>query len=119
MKKILVVDDNEMNLEISSTILEENGYLVVEAKNGYEAINKYNNEDNINLVLLDILMPGLSGYDVAKTIRKIDKMTPILAFTANSSLADRQMIFESGMNDCVYKPIKVDILLKKIKELLK
>lgn len=119
MKKILVVDDNEMNLEISSTILADNGYLVIEAKDGFEAINKYNNEDSIDLILLDIMMPGMDGYEVARLIRENDKETPILAFTANSSLADRQKIFESGMNDCVYKPVEVDILLRKIKDLIK
>ena len=56
MKRILVVDDNEMNMEIMSTILLESGYFVIEAKDGYEALNKIDSIDNLALVLLDILM---------------------------------------------------------------
>ncbi len=114
MKRILVVDDNEMNMEIMSTILLESGYFVIEAKDGYEALNKIDSIDNLALVLLDILMPGMSGYEVAASIRSKGINVPILASTANAFLEDKQKILECGMNGWLIKPIKMSILINTV-----
>lgn len=114
MKRILVVDDNEMNMEIMSTILSESGYLVTEARDGYEALAKVDSIDNLALVLLDILMPGMSGYEVALGLRKKGISVPILASTANAFLEDKQKIVECGMNGWLIKPIKMSVLLNTV-----
>lgn len=114
MKRILVVDDNEMNMEIMSTILSESGYLVTEARDGYEALAKVDSIDNLALVLLDILMPGMSGYEVALGLRNKGISVPILASTANAFLEDKQKIVECGMNGWLIKPIKMSVLLNTV-----
>ncbi len=114
MKRIMVVDDNEMNMEIMSTILSESGYLVTEAKDGYEALAKIDSIDDLALVLLDILMPGISGYEVASEIRKKGISVPILASTANAFLEDKQKIVECGMDGWLIKPIKMSVLIETV-----
>ena len=114
MKRIMVVDDNEMNMEIMSTILSESGYLVTEAKDGYEALAKIDSIDDLALVLLDILMPGISGYEVASEIRKKGISVPILASTANAFLEDKQKIVECGIDGWLIKPIKMSVLIETV-----
>ena len=114
MKRIMVVADNEMNMEIMSTILSESGYLVTEAKDGYEALAKIDSIDDLALVLLDILMPGISGYEVASEIRKKGISVPILASTANAFLEDKQKIVECGMDGWLIKPIKMSVLIETV-----
>jgi len=120
-KRILLVEDNELNQEIAATILEDLGFIVDLAENGAVAIVKVRNsiEDSINqydVILMDIQMPVLNGYDATRQIRGLDneycKKIPILAMTANAFEEDRREAFATGMNGHIAKPINVEELIR-------
>jgi CheY-like chemotaxis protein/HPt (histidine-containing phosphotransfer) domain-containing protein len=117
-KKILVTDDNEMNRLVAATILEQYGAAIVEARNGEEAISIVKN-NNIDLVLMDILMPVLNGYEATKALRKNGINTPVIALTANAIRGEKEKCIETGMNDYITKPFKEELFLKKIAHWLK
>lgn len=110
---ILVADDNEMNRLVASTILDLHGATVVEASNGEEALRAIEKQ-NIDLVLMDIQMPILNGYESSKLIRQSGIKIPIIALTANAIKGENLKCIEVGMNDYLAKPYKEDEFLKKI-----
>jgi hypothetical protein len=112
-KNILVVDDDMRNVFVLSGILEERGTKVVVGRNGRDGINKLYQNNNIDLVLMDIMMPEMDGYQAIKEIRKEKKYKnlPIIALTAKSMKEDRQKCIEAGANEYMTKPIVVDKLL--------
>ncbi len=112
-KKILIVDDNDMNRLVASIILENYGPELFEAKDGNEAIEKVALMQP-DLVLMDLQMPGLNGLDATKAIRKSGNNLPIIALTANAIKGENDKCFASGMNDFVPKPFKEEDLLKVI-----
>ena len=114
--KILLVEDNEMNREIATDILEEYGTKIDTAENGALAVEKVRNANpgDIDVVLMDIQMPVMNGYDATRAIREFNKEIPIIAMTANAFEEDRQNALASGMNEHIAKPI--DIV--KLKETL-
>lgn len=112
-KTILVTDDNEMNRLVAATILEQYGAAIVEAKNGEEAISVIKG-NKIDLVLMDISMPVLNGYEATKALRKYGIKTPVIALTANAIRGENEKCLDAGMNDYITKPFKEDIFLKKI-----
>lgn len=117
--KILVVDDNEINRLVATTILNNYGALTEEASNGIEALEFLKGE-MVDLVLMDIQMPVMNGYDAAKILRKeISATVPIIALTANAIKGDNMKCLEAGMNDYIAKPFKEEDLLKMIANMLK
>jgi len=117
-KKILVVDDNEINRLVATTILNNYGAETVEAANGAESVD-YLKEHQVDLVLMDIQMPVMNGYDAAKMIRKeISEKLPVIALTANAIKGDNKKCMEAGMNDYIAKPFKEEDLLKMIAGIL-
>lgn len=112
-KKILVTDDNDMNRLVASTILLNYGAVLMEANNGEEAVQIVENEP-IDLVLMDIQMPVLNGYDATKAIRKFNSGLPILALTANAIRGEQDKCLAAGMNDYIIKPFKEEDFLKRI-----
>ena len=117
-KKILVVDDNEINRLVATTILNNYGAETVEAGNGAESI-EYLKQHQVDLVLMDIQMPVMNGYDAAKIIRKeISDKLPVIALTANAIKGDNKKCIEAGMNDHIAKPFKEENLLKMIAGIL-
>ena len=113
-KKILVVDDNEMNRLVATTILNNYGAETVEAGNGYESV-EYLMKNLVDLVLMDIQMPVMNGFEATKIIRNvISKTMPIIALTANAIKGDNEKCLEAGMNDYMSKPFKEEDLLRKI-----
>ncbi len=113
-KKILVVDDDMRNLYAVSKVLEDQGMIVSKAADGMKALEYLNSEsDAVDLILMDIMMPVLDGYETMKTIRKDKKYRnlPILALTAKAMGEDRQKCLKAGANDYMVKPIDVDRLL--------
>jgi len=117
--KILVVDDNEINRLVATTILNNYGALTEEASNGIEAL-EFLKEEMVDLVLMDIQMPVMNGYDAAKILRKeISATVPIIALTANAIKGDNMKCLEAGMNDYIAKPFKEEDLLKMIANMLK
>lgn len=118
MVKILVVEDNEDILNLVKIILEVNNYEVLTAPDGYEAIKLM--EYNPDLVLLDIMMPGMSGWDVLDIIRSKEewKNTPVIILTALAQERDIEIGIKKHVNDYLIKPFEKKELLGKIKHVL-
>ena len=121
-KCILLVEDNELNSEIAAEILNEYGFLVDTAENGAEAVEKVKNSKpgNYDLVLMDVQMPVMDGYEATKQIRALDNPAlagiTILAMTANAFDEDRKKALESGMDGFLSKPIVIDELLSTLQK---
>lgn len=117
-KRILLVDDNELNLEIASELLQMQGFLVDEAENGQHAVEKFlaSAPEEYACILMDVQMPVLDGYQATKAIRSLDREDareiPILALTANVFASDLGKALASGMNDHIAKPIDVEHLME-------
>ena len=124
-KRILLVEDNMMNREISTEYLQDFGFLVENAENGKEACEmlKNSNPGFFDLVLMDIQMPIMNGYEATREIRKFENKElaniPILAMTANAFDEDKKAAKEAGMNGHLSKPIDIPELIKMLKEVLK
>ncbi len=122
-KHILIAEDNELNAEILSELLTEEGYLVSVAENGFRAVELFEVSEigGIDIILMDILMPVMNGYEATRAIRESHRpdarRVKIFACTANSYKEDREKAFESGMDDFITKPVDVEKLLRKLKEL--
>ncbi|MEA1967999.1 MAG: response regulator [Thermodesulfobacteriota bacterium] len=110
---ILIVDDNPFNRELISEVANAEGFLVIEAKDGKEAISNIK-KTNFSLVMLDLLMPGMDGFETAKTIREMGITVPIVAVSALTMKQDRQHSLRSGCNDFLPKPVNI----KKLRSLL-
>lgn len=117
-KTILVVDDNEMNRLLATTILANYGAETVEAGNGQESID-YLLQKSADLVLMDIQMPVMNGFDAARYIRQhISKTLPLIALTANAIKGDNEKCLEAGLNNYLAKPFKEEALMKMIAGML-
>ena len=123
-KRILLVEDNALNQEIAVEILREAGFAVEVAADGSIAVEKMKTAkpDQYDLILMDIQMPILNGYEATRQIRAMDspycKEIPILAMTANAFEEDRQDAIAAGMNGHLAKPIDIQTLLKTLAEVL-
>ena len=123
-QRILLVEDNELNLEIETAILQEQGFFIESAENGSIAVEKIANScpGDYDLILMDIQMPVMNGWQAAKAIRELDDPAlaniPIIAFSANVFERDIRMSMESGMNAHLTKPIDIPLLLKTFTEIL-
>ncbi len=123
-KRILLAEDNEINCEIAQELLEGQGYLVETANDGSVALEKIKNSEPgyYALVLMDIQMPVMDGYEATKAIRKLDNrelaQIPIIALSANAFIEDYKKSVESGMNGHFPKPIHIDKLQEMIKSVL-
>ncbi len=107
--KILLTEDKKINQDIILGILEGSGINIDIANNGKEAIEKYE-ECNYSLILMDIDMPIMNGYEATQKIRLIDKNIPIIALTAHNSLEAISKIKNVGMNEYLNKPVEVQRL---------
>ena len=123
-KKILLVEDNELNREIATEILEEEGIIIDTAEDGDIAVEKMRNasEGQYDLILMDIQMPRMNGYDATRAIRALPGAyasgIPIIAMTANAFDEDKQNAFAAGMNGHLSKPIDVPKLMNTLSEIL-
>ena len=122
--KILLAEDNDLNAEIAVELLQEEGCTVDRAKDGVECVDMLEKAANgtYQLILMDIQMPVMNGYDAAKKIRRMDDLPkaeiPIIAMTANAFSEDKQAALDAGMNDHVSKPINMNILVPTIQKYL-
>ena len=104
--KVLLVEDNEINQEVASMFLKKANIEVDIANNGLEAVNMHKeNQNKYDLILMDLQMPILSGYDATRKIRELDKDIPIVALTAAAMIEDKEKVLSCGMNDHLGKPI--------------
>lgn len=115
--QVLVIEDQKEIREIVSKYLEKEGYRYLLAKDGFEALDIFNHND-IHLVLLDIMMPGIDGFEVLKEIRRISDV-PVIMLTAKQQEIDRIKGFDNGADDYVIKPFSVRELMLRIKRLIK
>ena len=122
--RILLTEDNDLNAEIATELLQEEGCTVDRAKDGVECVDMLEKAANgtYQLILMDIQMPVMNGYDAAKKIRRMDDPQkagiPIIAMTANAFTEDRQAALDAGMNDHVAKPINMNVLVPTIRKYL-
>jgi PAS domain S-box-containing protein len=112
--RVLVVEDDADNLEFLKRLLQIKGTVVITATSGEEAIEIIQKDQNIQLVLMDILLPEMSGYEATKKIKEINPNLPIIAQTAYAMQNDREKCLEYGCDDYISKPINKDLLFKKI-----
>jgi PAS domain S-box-containing protein len=112
-KKVLVTDDNELNRLVASVTLEHYGAVITQALGGPDAIKKVAAQA-FDIVLMDIQMPEMDGYQAARQIRVVNKNIPIIAFTAKAIKGEREKCTEAGMNDYIAKPFKEDELVKMV-----
>ena len=123
-KRILLVEDNELNREIAVELLSESGFVLETAEDGSIAVEMVQKSEPgyYDLILMDVQMPIMNGYDATKAIRKLDNPDlaniPVVAMTANAFDEDRKTAMESGMNAHVAKPINVDNLMEVICNML-
>ena len=119
-QSILLVEDNEINLEIETKILEDLGFTIDSAVNGKIAVDKVqqSNPGDYDLVLMDIQMPVMDGWQAAREIRRLDdpglSCIPIIALSANVFENDTRKSMESGMNAHLPKPLDIDLLMEAI-----
>jgi signal transduction histidine kinase/HAMP domain-containing protein/DNA-binding response OmpR family regulator len=120
-KKVLIVDDDMRNLFALTTALERFGLTILNAESGQEALNDLDKHKDIDIVLMDIMMPEMDGYETMKRIRADKKNTDmtIIAVTAKAMKGDRQKCIESGASDYITKPVNVDQLLSLMRVWLK
>lgn len=121
-KCVLIVDDNDFNRELVKDILEDEDITVYEAEDGSSAIELLESEqaDDIDVVLMDMRMPGMDGIETTKIIRtKNGKCTevPIIAMTADGFETDIGMLQKAGMNGLIFKPVDVNTLVEQITKL--
>ena len=115
-RKVLLVEDNELNREIATVLLEEAGLIVDSVEDGTDAVERMNeaDESEYDLIIMDIQMPKMDGYTATREIRTLDNNKkaniPIVAMTANAFEEDRKKAFEAGMNAHISKPVDIDII---------
>ena len=122
---VLLTEDNELNMEIAEFVLQNEGAVVTKAWNGQKAVDIFrkNRPGEFDVILMDIMMPVMNGYEAAKLIRSLDredaKVIPIIAMTANAFTEDKMRAKEAGMDEHIAKPVDGKLLVKVINELVK
>lgn len=122
--RILLTEDNDLNAEIATELLQEEGCTVDRAKDGVECVDMLEKAANgtYQIILMDIQMPVMNGYDAAKKIRRMDDPQkaniPIVAMTANAFSEDKQVALDAGMNDHIAKPIDMSVLVPTLRKYL-
>ena len=117
-KRILIVDDDDEIRELLEFDVAQSGYFVDVAKDGLEGLNKALN-NTYDLILLDVMMPNMNGFDVCKTIRQAKLAIPILMLTAKGTIYDKTEGFDCGADDYLVKPFDIQEVLLRIRVLLK
>lgn len=119
-RKVLIVEDNELNMKLFHDLLEAHGYATVQTKNGMEAVGLAR-EHRPDLILLDIQLPEISGLEVTKQLKQDDdlKSIPVIAVTAFAMKGDEEKIREGGCEAYIAKPISVTTFMETIQKVLK
>ena len=116
--KILVVDDEPRMRKLVKDFLVKDGFIVVEASDGEEAYNMFTSSNDISLIIMDVMMPKMNGYETSAEIRKISKV-PIIMLTAKSEEKDELMGYEIGIDEYITKPFSPKILVARVEAVLR
>lgn len=118
--RILVVEDNDMNMQLVEFLLEEKGYTIVKATSGEEALSLARGGDAPDLILMDIHLPGIDGLSVVRAMKEDARTArvPILALTAHAMRGDKDRFLEAGCDGYISKPIDVKTFLSSIEQYL-
>jgi CheY-like chemotaxis protein len=116
-RSVLVVDDDVRNIFAITAFLESHGCRVLTAENGHEALEKLESESDVDLVLMDIMMPGMDGYEAMRRIRRQRRFVslPVVALTAKAMKADRDKCIDAGASDYIPKPVDPELLLSLLR----
>jgi len=119
--RVLVVEDNDMNMQLVEYLLEEGGYSIVKAASGEEALSIARGGDPVDLILMDIHLPGIDGLSVVREMKAEPRTraVPILALTAHAMRGDRDRFLEAGCDGYISKPIDVKTFLSSIRTYLR
>ena len=119
--RVLVVEDNDMNMQLVEYLLEEGGYQIVKAASGEDALSIARSGEPVDLILMDIHLPGIDGLSVVREMKTDDrtKAIPILALTAHAMRGDRDRFLEAGCDGYISKPIDVKTFLTSIRTYLR
>ncbi len=117
--KILMVDDEPRMRKLVKDFLTKNGYIVVEAGDGEEAYNIFTSTNDISLIIMDVMMPKMDGYEACKEIRALSKTVPIILLTAKSTEKDELRGFELGVDEYITKPFNPQILVARVEAILR
>lgn len=115
MTKVLVVEDNPLNMELVIEILLARGFTVHEALDGEEAIKKTESED-YDLILMDIELPGLDGVETTKILKTRNKNIPVVALTSYAMKGDRERFMKAGFDEYLSKPLDISDFLKRLEK---
>lgn len=118
-KRVLIVEDNELNMKLFHDLLEAHGYTTLQTKDGMDAL-RLARQHRPDLILMDIQLPGISGLEVAKWIKEDEELRtiPVIAVTAFAMKGDEEKIREGGCEDYIAKPISVANFLQTVKQFL-
>lgn len=116
--KVLVVDDESRMRKLVKDVLSRRGYLVVEAGDGEEALDRFFAENDISLVILDVMMPKMDGWQVVKEIRQYSKV-PIIMLTAKGEESDELQGFDLGIDEYITKPFSIKVLAARVEAILR
>lgn len=117
-KKVLLADDEDRMRKLLSDFLKREGYAILEAANGKEALDIFQQTDDLSLLILDVMMPLMDGWEVCREVRKTSRV-PIIMLTARDQEADELMGFELGADEYISKPFSPPILIARVNALLR
>jgi CheY-like chemotaxis protein len=119
--RVLVVEDNDMNMQLVEYLLEEGGYQIIKAASGEEALSIARGEEQVDLILMDIHLPGIDGLSVVHEMKSDSRISsiPILALTAHAMRGDKDRFLEAGCDGYISKPIDVKTFLTSIRQYLR
>ena len=113
-KKILLVDDDRRNIFALNAVLKARGYHCETASNAYEGLEKLSDDQDIGIILMDVMMPGMDGFEAIANIRNNPRTAsiPVIAVTAQAMVGDKERCLAAGANGYVSKPVNVDLLME-------
>jgi CheY-like chemotaxis protein len=116
-KKVLIVDDDVRNIFSLTSMLEDHGMIVRFAEDGKQALDQLKKDPNVDIVLMDVMMPEMDGYETTRAIRQMDehRTLPIIALTAKAMKGDREKTIAAGASDYITKPVDTDQLLSLLR----
>ena len=118
-KKVLIVDDDTRNIFALSAVMRSRSYECISCLSAREALRILNSDEHFDVILLDMMMPDIDGYDALPLIKEIPnrQSTPVIAVTAQAMIGDREKCLEAGADDYISKPVDVDKLFKILSHL--